>query len=71
MKIKLNILITFLLFGLNCNLIAAVGNPPPPPTPPPGDVPIDGFVVIAIIVAIFISFSYYKLKLVNKNSTVV
>lgn len=53
-----------LLSGLT-TFAASPGVPPPPTTPPPPGLPIDGGIIILLIIAIF--YSFYLFNKVNKQ----
>ncbi|WP_310556101.1 PID-CTERM protein-sorting domain-containing protein [Flavobacterium sp.] len=62
---KINVLLLALLPALMT--YAAPGGPPPPTPPPPPGLPVDGFVVVLLIVGLIYGFySIKKFKLQSK-----
>ncbi|MBT8288834.1 MAG: hypothetical protein KJO00_12515 [Bacteroidia bacterium] len=65
MKINTKMILASILFSLISMLSLAQGNPPPPMPPPPPGLPIDGPLVIAVILALI--YGVYKTIVLNKS----
>ena len=59
------VLILVAVFLSNTAAFAGPGNPPPPPTPPPPGLPIDGAILLLVLVSL--GYGLYKINKFNKK----